>query len=801
MWRYLSIMIFCLCIPRVCFSAGRVLYGDVRNEVGDPLGYVDVEEKRTGVSFFCDGNGRFSLDLPSDTVREVELFFSFVGYQSQSRVVRLERDTTTIRVVMKAALNEIGQVDVVGQARQETTTENLSVQVSKTMPNANGDGIIGVVTAQPGVSSTNELSSQYSVRGGNYDENCVYVNSIEVYRPQLVRNGEQEGLSFMNPDLVESVSFSSGGFSPEYGDRMSSVLDIKYKTPTSFEGSASVSFLGASAYVGTSSSRFSQLHGFRYKTSSYLLNSLETKGEYDPKFLDYQTYLTFDISSKWKLSFLGNLSRNKYDFIPKSRSTNLGTVSEAYNAYFDFDGQEKDLFSTYFGAFTLSFNPKSSLTLDFIASSFRSIEHVSYDISSAYIFRELLLNGTLGAELGSGIFHEHSRNFFDGTVSNISHKGMLKLKRNTVKWGLSFQLENLGETVDEWEKRDSAGYSIPLDPERMSLYSNLSGDLHMLSHRISGFLQDAYTIRSGSKRFVILGGARFSYWDYNERLDVSPRASFAFFPAKSSWVFRVATGIYHQALMFKEVKKEVYENGNQTIILNKNVKTPRSSQIILSSDYYFKKWNHPFKLTGELYFKYIDRIIPYRVDNLKLTYLGENRADGFAFGGDVKLFGEFVPGTDSWISVSLLNTKENVYGDGYGYMPRPTDQRYNVSMFFQDYFPDLERLKFNIKFVWAGGYPFRSPYSGFEGQVFRMTSYKRVDVGVAYQLEKGVDAVMSKKAFSWMKTLSLNLDVFNLLGNSNVNSYYWIPMANGEQMTVPNFLTGRLFNLRLAVSF
>lgn len=801
MWRYLSIMIFCSCIPWVCFSEGRVVNGVVRNEAGESLGFVDVEEKRTGVSMFCDEAGRFSLDFPSDTVQTVEILFSLIGYQPVTRMVHLSGDTMNISVVMKESFNQIDQIEVVGQAKQETTSENLSVKVTKTIPHVSGDGIIGVVTTQPGVSTTNELSSQYSVRGGNYDENCVYVNSIEVYRPQLIRSGEQEGLSFMNPDLVQSVSFSSGGFSPEYGDRMSSVLDIKYKTPSSFEGSASVSFLGASAYVGSSSSRFSQLHGFRYKTSSYLLNSLETRGEYDPKFLDYQTYLTYSFSSKWKLSFLGNLSRNIYNFIPKSRSTNLGTMAESYNVRFNFDGQERDLFSTCFGAFTLTFHPSSPLTLDFIASSFRSIEHVTYDIASTYDFHELFQDGTLGAKLGSGNFHEHSRNAFDGTVSNISHKGMLKLNRNTVKWGLSFQLESLGESVSEWEKRDSAGYSLPLNPDRMSLYSNLSGDLHMLSHRVSGFVQDAYTIRSGSRRFVILGGLRFSYWDFNEQIDVSPRASFAFFPAKSSWVFRVATGIYHQALMFKEVKKEVVEeNGNHVVVLNRDVLTPRSSQIILASDYYFRKWNRPFKLTGELYYKYIDRIIPYRVDNMKLTYRGENCADGFAFGGDVKLFGEFVPGTDSWISVSLMNTEENVYGDGCGYFPRPTDQRYNFSMFFQDYVPDFEKLKFNIKFVWAGGYPFRSPYPG-SNRVFRMTSYKRVDIGVAYQFERGVDAIMSKKAFSWMKTLSLNLDVFNLLGNSNVNSYYWIPMANGDQKPVPNYLTGRLFNLKLAVYF
>lgn len=802
MRRIIPILIFIFCLSSVCWSKGKIVYGVVMNSSGELLDVVSVENYKMGVGTFTNPQGEFSVQVFPDSVNSIDLKFSIIGYADQTRIVSLAADSSFVRVVMKEKADEIQSVDVVGHVKQETTVEKLNVEVSKIIPNASGDGIVSVVTTQPGVSSHNELSSQYSVRGGNYDENCVYVNSIEIYRPLLIRSGEQEGLSFMNPDLVESVSFSSGGFSPEYGDKMSSVLDIKYKTPTAFEGSVSISFLGASAYIGTSNPKFSQLHGFRYKSSSYLLNSMETEGEYNPKFLDYQTYMTYRFSSKWSLSFLGNISRNQYDFIPESRVTNFGTMGEMKQVHFSFNGQEADLFSTYFGALTLKFKPTSRLTLELIGSSFHSLERVAYDISSSYSLGSLDPNAMVtDLTEGFGDYHEHSRNSFNGTVTNISHIGTFERRNNQVKWGLSAQVEDLSEKVNEWELRDSAGYSLPLNPERMTLFENLDANVSAVSYRLSGFVQDAYTIRSSSGKFILLGGLRYSYWDFNEQFSLSPRASVAWFPSQCSWGFRLATGLYHQALLFKEVKKLQVENGNCYYVLNHDIKSPRSAQIILASDYYFRKWGRPFKLTGELYYKYIDRIIPYQVDNMKITYLGDNFADGFAFGGDVKLFGEFVPGTDSWISLSLMNTKENIYGDGYGYLPRPTDQRFNVSMFFQDYVPGFEKLKFNIKMVWSDGYPFCPPNSVGNKYDFRITNYKRFDIGMAYQLRKGVDPLMAKKFFSWMKSLSFNIDVFNVLDIKNVNSYYWVSVSNGMQYAVPNYLTGRLFNLKLAVEF
>lgn len=789
-----------------CFSSHPVMaksiHGFIVGSSGTPLDVVDVELDGYGEGTFSDPSGYFSLKLPSDSVKSYRLHFSLVGYTDVERTFLADRDSVFIRVNMKENSHELGEVDVVAQKKQETTVEVINVDVSKSIPTMTGDGVMSVVTTMPGVSSNNELSSQYSVRGGNYDENCVYVNSVEVYRPFLIRTGEQEGLSFVNSDMVESVSFSSGGFSPEYGDKLSSVLDIKYKTPTSFEGSVSLSLLGATAYIGSSTPKFSQMHGFRYKTSTYMLKSLQTEGEYFPRFLDYQTYLTYRFSPKCKISFLGNISRNDYLSIPQSKETNFGTMNSLKKIRFYFDGQEKDLFTTYMGALSLNIKPSSRFELDLIGSSFHTSEDVSYDITSAYQIGDLdYTTDSMASTEGIGNFHQHARNHLDASVTNFSWVNTLTMRKNVTKWGASVQFEKMSETINEWEYRDSAGYSVPSDPSVMALYENLNGDLSANMFRFSCFAQNAYTHQFPNCKMVVLGGMRLSYWNFNDQLTFSPRASLAWFPTHTNWGFRFATGIYHQALFFKEMMRyEEQPNRNVEINLNHDVKSPRSAQVILAADYYFRKWGRPFKLTGELYYKYLDRIIPYRMDNMKIIYMGYNCADGFAFGGDVKLFGEFVPGTDSWVSLSLMNTKEDIYGDDYGYEPRPTSQIFNISMFFQDYMPGFDKLKFNIKLLWSDGLPFSKPNEYGNYYNFRMSNYKRVDIGLTFQLRKGVDPVMNKKFFAWMKTFSLNLDLFNLLGTKNVSSMYWIPTVSSSY-AVPNLLTGRVVNFKLGIDF
>ncbi len=794
--------IFSLCFLTIQMVGAKHVYGVVVSSTGAPLDVVGVELKGYGDGTYTDPSGRFSIELPSDSVVSYTLHFSLIGYTDVERTVLADRDSVSIRVNMKENSVDLGSFDVVAQKKQETTIEVLNVDVSKSIPTMTGDGIVSMVTTMPGVSSNNELSSQYSVRGGNYDENCVYVNSIEVYRPFLIRSGEQEGLSFVNSDMVESVSFSSGGFTPEYGDKMSSVLDIKYKTPSAFEGAVSLSLLGATAYLGTSSEKFSQLHGFRFKSSSYVLNNLQTDAEYKPRFLDYQTYLTYRFNPKCSLSFLGNISRNDYLSIPASKETNFGTMSSLKKVRFEFDGQEKDLFTTFMGSLSLNVKPTKRWSFDLIGSSFFTSEDVTYDITTGYLVGALDVTSNVVTETeGIGTFHQHARDELYANVTNLSFNNSLDLRKNLVKWGASVQFEKMNETLNEWEYRDSAGYSAPSSSEAMKLYENLNGDLQAGNVRFSCFAQNTYTHHFPRCKMVVVGGVRMSYWSFNQQLTASPRASLAWFPKNSNWGFRFATGLYHQALFFKEMMRyEKMENGNVEVSLNHDVKSPRSVHAIAASDFYFRKWGRPFKLTTELYYKYIDRIIPYRMDNMKIIYMGENCADGFAFGGDVKLFGEFVPGTDSWISVSLMNTKENIYGLSHGYYPRPTDQRFNLSMFFQDYMPGFDKLKFNIKMIWSGGLPFTFDKEYVNRYDVRLKNYKRIDIGLAFHLRKGIDPVMEKKFFSWMKTFSVNFDVFNLIGTRNEASKYWIPTVT-TAYAVPNYLTGRLINLKLAIDF
>ncbi|MBR4970980.1 MAG: TonB-dependent receptor, partial [Paludibacteraceae bacterium] len=468
-----------------------------------------------------------------------------------------------------------------------------------------------------------------------------------------------------------------------------------------------------------------------------------------------------------------------------------------------FDGQEEDLFMTYFGSLGLKFTPTSSTELELLSSAFHTAEEVSYDISGSYWMSESVGEMTFDAAAGVGNYHEHARDKLNATVFNISHLGRQKWDKNELHWGITYQRELVFDKINEWEWRDSAGYSLPLSNTAMTLYNNINSDVNMYSNRVSAYLQERFKKSGKSGKMTLDGGLRVSYWDFNKEWLISPRVSFAWFPKKNSnWGFRFATGIYYQTLFYKEMRQlKQEENGNQEVVLNYDIKSPRSYQLLAASDYYFRKWNRPFKFSVEMYGKYLDRIIPYIVENTQVTYLGKNCADGYAYGIDLKLFGEFVPGTDSWVSFSYMQTKENIYGDDMGYIPRPTDQRYNVSLFFQDYFPQFKQLKFNLKLIWSDGLPFGPPQNLKYKSAFRMNDYRRVDLGATYQLVRGQDRIMTKKFFSWMRSLSFNLDVFNLLDIDNENSFYWVTDAYGQQYAVPNYLTGRRINFKLAIEF
>lgn len=797
------IVIFCftfLSLLRVEAQVSVRFFGRVSDEMNHGIEAVDVTVAGTVYGTSTDSTGRYSFELIT-TADAVTLNFDMLGYAHASTRRKVKDGSIRVNMTLRDSSTMLSGVSVTEFNRQTAAVNNLPVDRLKETPSANG-GIEGVISTQAGVNVNNELSSQYAVRGGNYDENSVYVNHIEVYRPMLVRSGEQEGLSFVNPDLVENLSFSTGGYSVEYGDKMSSVLDIQYKKPEAFEGSASVSLLGASGYVGSKNGNFTQIHGVRYKSNQYLLGTLDTKGTYKPRFFDYQTYLTYTFSPKWELDFLGNISRNSYLFIPESRRTSFGTLSDAKKLELFYDGQEKDLFQTFFGNFALKFKPTKKTELQWLTSSFYNRENETYDINSEYFLSQDEDSQNMDLNKGIGTFHQHARNWLHSQVTNFSHLGNYKEGKNELKWGVTYQIEKVDEKISEWELRDSAGYSMPFSNDGIMTYYNLYSDEDIRSNRIMGYLMDTYVFRPDAGRIVLSGGLRANYWDWNDELLVSPRASIAFFPANMpKWGFRLASGVYYQTPFYKEFRDTVNVNGNNELRLNKDIKSQRSFQLVGGADYYFHAWERPFKFTGELYGKYIDRLVSYNVDNVRIVYSGENDGDGYVWGADFKLFGEFVPGTDSWLSFSLMQAKENIYGDGVGYISRPSEQRYNISMFFQDYFPGNDKFKFNLKLIWADGIPFGPPHSERKYAVFRSPAYRRVDVGGAYVLRRSNSKLLETPVFRYFKAVTIGLDVLNLFDINNVNSYFWATDVTNDQYAVPNFLTGRQLNVKLSVDF
>ena len=648
------------------------------------------------------------------------------------------------------------------------------------------------------------MSSQYSVRGGTYDENSVYINGIEVYRPQLITSGQQEGLSIINPDLVGAVGFSTGGFPAEYADKMSSALDITYREPESFEGSVGVSLLGANLAIGQSSKHFSQLHGVRYKRNNSLLSSLETHGEYDPRYFDYQTLLTWKISPKWKMSVLGNISINDYKFTPVNRTTNFGTAEDAKQFTVYFDGHEKDPFETYFGAYTLEFKPNKANTLQLLASGFLTNELVTYDISGEYWLDQAGTGGSegIGGELGVGRYHEHARNRLKSSVIDIALKGNTAIRNHSLTYGIGIRRQSVMERSREWELRDSAGFSLPVAPDQLNVIYNLSAHEDMNSTRINAFVQDNWRISSNAGYFNINAGVRLSHWSFNKELLVSPRVNVGFIPeASPSWAFRVAAGLYYQAPFYKELRMiQNDENGNAIVSLNSDIKSPRSWQFIAGADYSFRAFNRPFKLSGEVYYKAMDQLIPYELDNLKMVYSGVNESSGFASGIDFKLFGQFVAGSDSWISFSLMKTSENLRGVK---VPRPNDRRYNLALYFTDYFPKIPKLKFSLRGILSDGLPAIASHSSRDKGYFRTPAYKRVDIGLMYGLLTPVKEGEPQREGFWrhFKSIWLGVDVFNLLDQSNVSSYYWVTDVNNIQYAVPNYLTRRQLNVRLTIDF
>ena len=669
------------------FGQGRAkISGYIRDADGNPLDLVNIRVKNTLNGTMSNEKGHYSLSVA--TGDSVTLIYSCLGYNKAERILPQVTKDMRLNVQMNYTSLELGEVVATAIRKQTTTLETLNADRVKLLPDPAGGSIESLVVTFAGVTSNNELSSQYSVRGGSYDENIVYVNGLEVFRPLLIRSGQQEGLSFINPDMTEAVNFSAGGFEARYGDKMSSVLDITYKKPKGFEGSASASLLGANAYVGSSSGKFTQVTGFRYKTGRSLLKTTDTDAEYDPNFIDLQTYMTYQLAPKWEINFLGNLAINNYKFIPHTRETSFGTATNAKKFKVFMSGQERDKFETLFGALTLKHNLNDNTELGLQASAFTSKEEEGYDIAGDYWLGDAAEEG--GGEiqnLSIARYNEHARNRLHSNIMNVGHYGVARIKNNTLKWGATVQLEKINDKISEWEKRDSAGYSLPQGGGNVNVIANLFSDNKLESTRISGYLQDVFKFRTKQGLFTLVGGVRGSYWSYNREFIFSPRASIGFIPNfDQNLTFRLASGLYYQSPFYKELRTTVQdEYGNSIIQLNKNLKSQRSIHVIAGGDYTFRASGRNFKVSADMYYKKLDNLNPYTVDNVKIRYYGENCAQGHAMGLDVKFFGEFVPGTDSWISFSLMKAEQSIRGSEY--VPMPNSQGYNVSLFFQDYFP------------------------------------------------------------------------------------------------------------------
>lgn len=782
-------------------AANLIVKGRVIDDANEPVVAATVKVVGTSTGTFTNTDGVYRLTIAErDTL---ELVYSCIGFEEVRRKLIEANGELTINVRLRQNTKELKEVEVTEIKRQMETMQLISPESYRMSPDATGGSVEAVIATMSGVSSSNELSSQYSVRGGTYDENSVYINGIEVYRPQLISSGQQEGLSIINPDLVGSVGFSTGGFSAEYADKMSSALDITYRQPEAFEGSVGVSLMGANLAIGQSSGKFSQLHGVRFKRNNSLLSSMETKGEYDPTFFDYQTNLNLRLGEKWSMSFLGNIAVNNYKFKPQNRTTTFGTVNDAKQFTVYFDGHEKDRFETFFGAYTLGYKPSKSTDLSLILSGFLTNELVTYDISGEYWLDQAGTGGeeSVGGELGVGRYHEHSRNRLRTSVFEMSLKGETRLKRHTLGYGLTLKRESVMERAREWERRDSAGYSLPFDPDALKVVYDLASKQDISSTRFSAFIQDTYRFNTSIGYFNVNGGVRMSYWSFNKEFIVSPRVSVGFVPERNNrWTFRLATGLYYQAPFYKEYRiQEVDENGNTNVVLNNDIKSQRSFQFILGSDYTFRALNRPFKFSVEAYYKALSDLVPYEIDNLKMVYSGRNESSGYAMGLDLKLFGQFVPGSDSWISASLMKTQEDINGVK---VPRPNDRRYGFALYFTDYFPKIPKLKFSLRGIFNDGLPQTAPRLTRDKGYFRTPAYKRVDVGLQYALLAPLKDGESRSGFLRnFKSIWLGLDVFNLLDISNVSSYYWVTDVNRIQYAVPNYLTRRQFNIRLTIDF
>ena len=815
--------------------------GTVTDTDGNPVDGVQVSVG----SFFTltDEAGKYKLDI-YDGDKLIVGFISY-AYIPDTVMFSIEKgELKTIDKQIKLLPNMLATAEVEDRKARFEGSVKIDPRTLENYAGA-GSAVEGILKSLPGVASNNELSSQISVRGGSFDENQIYINGIEVYRSFLVSNGQQEGLSIINPNMVQNIDFSAGGFEARYGDKMSSVLDITYRKPEEFGLAAEASLLGGSLTYEDRllDKRLAVLVGARYRTNQLLLGSLDTEADFRPRFTDIQAYLTYTLTDEWDISFLGNYSKNLYQVIPSTRNTDFGTFQEALRLTVFFDGQEDYDFTTRFGALSAVNRPSNKLELKYTASVFQTTEQEYFDIIGAYRLGELNTNlgsddfGEISFVRGVGGFQNYARNNLDIIVANAAHDGLYDNGNSSWRWGLKFQHEDIIDRYKEWEMIDSAGYSIPHRPsfgydslvvtqvdtsgrplggivystldtsaQNLSLFESFNSSAAVQSARIMGYVERSQLFEKWGSDFFLNLGLRAHFWTFNNQTVVSPRVSFSWKPggkkvddgnrekAKRDMVWRIATGLYYQPPFYREMRD--LEGG-----INEDIVAQRSIHFVLGNDYQLKLWNRPFKMVTEVFYKDYDNLIPYDLDNVRIRYRAENNSKGYAAGIDYRINGEFVNGVDSWFSLSLLKVEEDIQGDGAGYVPRPTDQRFSAKVFFQDYLPRDPTFRVSLTGSYATGLPFGPPQAEPQDKDFRIPAYRRVDIGFSKVLKLEGKNYKSK-FLNTFSTLYVTLEVFNLLATNNTVSYLWIKdISTAREYAVPNYLTGRLLNLKLVAKF
>ncbi len=791
-----------------CIAVGQepiVIEGIVEDENGFPLTGVVIRQLTTEHFAISDTGGFFQLKLDAGTDALLEI--SFIGYKRDTIPVGLkENDMMLIRHQLQPEIHQIREVVVENWVERTHALRRINLQSIDRLPLPSGN--VETLLTTMGASIRNEMSSRYSVRGGNYDENLVYINGIEIYRPMLMQSGQQEGLSCINTSMISSIAFSTGGFSAEYGDRMSSVLDITYKRPVKSAGSVMAGLLGASAHFeGVSGNKkFTHITGIRYKTNQYILNTLQTKGDYKPNFFDLQSCITYDFSEKIGISFLGNIALNRYRFIPQSRSTAFGTYSQALNFTVYYDGEELDRFRTMLGVLTVHLQPTNKTSIKLTGSVFGSRESVTYDILGSYRIDHL--DHTMGSRasqdsilnLGYGSSLIHARNYLYALISNLDLTGLYAWNRNNnLKWGIKVQFENINDRIREWEMIDSAGYSIPYHDQSLELFNATIAANKLASNRLTGYIQNVFNYGTRAGVFYVNAGLRFHYWNITDQLVVSPRLRIIWDPKRNKNLsLNAAAGLYYQPPFYKELR-------DPEGVLHKDVKAQKSIHWLVGSEYDFRLWGRPFRMSFELYYKQLDNLIPYIIDDIELQYLPQYKARGYAVGFEIKINGEFVKDAESWASLSILRSREDRYNDPYGYYRRPTDQLVNFGMYFQDYIPNNPSYRVHLHVYYGSRLPFSSPDYDRPDEIFSMKAYKRIDIGLSKSLMTDRSGNRKNKK-NGLEDLWFSLEIFNLFDFQNQASYQWVRTISNQEgipntFAIPNYLTGRLLNFKMTARF